>query len=153
MTVIFEPAAAIAAGLCLTARVVDQRGETARHGRRCGWCDYSTDDLRQLVEGYNAWAGYDERRGTYGRHEARVFQGLARAEQQRLIEEAQAFGPPPPEPVVPAPAPPADADPLPAFLRSPTPGGVNSSRPSGSEDRSQPQLPGRSGSSIRAGDR
>ena len=42
----------------------------------------------------------------------RGLQALPRAEQARLVVEAQSF-----EPVQPSPAPPADADPLPAFLR------------------------------------
>lgn len=107
MTVVFEPAEAIAAGLCLTARTI-AKGVTNRHPRPCGWCEYSIDELRQLIEGYNAWAGYKERGGTYERHEARLFQGLPRAEQARLVEIAQAF-PSVPEAVKAQPPPPADA--------------------------------------------
>jgi hypothetical protein len=116
MTVLFEPASAIAAGLCLTARLLSNGVDKGRHPRPCGWCDYAVEELRQLVDGFNAWAGYDERRGTYSRFEASVFQGLPASEQARLVLAAQAF-----EPMEPATATPADADPLPAFLRQEAP--------------------------------
>jgi hypothetical protein len=88
-TVIDEPASAVAAALCLSAR--DRDGVTRRHPRRCGWCDYPAGVLRSMVEGFNAWAGYDDRRGTYDRHDARVFQGLPRARQAELVRDAQGF--------------------------------------------------------------
>ncbi len=91
MTVIFEPASAIAAGLCLTARTITTDGRTARHPRPCGWCDYPIDDLRKLIDGFNAWAGWSERSHSYERHEARVFAELKVAEQMALVLEAQAF--------------------------------------------------------------
>jgi len=113
VTVLFEPASAIAASICIAARTLSS---VARHPRPCGWCDWPTDELRKMLEGFNAWAGYDERKGTYRQFDARVFQGLPPKEQARLVLEAQAF-PPPAQPVQPAAAAPADADPLPAFLR------------------------------------
>lgn len=109
MTVIFEPAAAIAAAICIAARTLDS---VARHPRPCGWCDWPLEELRRMVDGFNTWAGYDERRGTYRQFDAQVFQGLPHSEQERRIVEAQALKPM--EPIAP---PPADADPLPAFLR------------------------------------
>ena len=116
MTVLFEPAEAIAAGHCLTARTISRAAQpaaTTAHPRRCAWCDWPAEELRSMVEGYNAWAGYDPARGTYGRHEARVFQDLPRAEQQRQVIAAQGLEEPVAEPVQPvdtAPPPPADAE-------------------------------------------
>lgn len=89
-TVLFDPAAAIAAGICLTARSVAPK-TLDRHPRPCGWCEYEPDELRQMIDGFNAWAGFRERSGTYERHDARVFAELPRAEQARLVLEAQAF--------------------------------------------------------------
>jgi hypothetical protein len=109
--VLFEPEAAIAASLCMTARIVSRHGVSERHPRRCGWCDYPIETLRQLVDGFNEWAGYQEKTGTYREHEARRFQGLPRSEQLRLITEAQAF--PPDEPVpMPSPPPVAASEPV-----------------------------------------
>lgn len=110
MTVLFEPASAVAASICIAARMLDS---TARHPRPCGWCEYSIDELRRMVEGYNAWAGYDERKGTYARFEAAVFQGLPRSEQAAQVLAAQAFEP---MEAVADVAADADPDPLPAWL-------------------------------------
>ena len=113
MTVIDEPAAAVAAGLCLTARVIADHSVTTRHPSRCGWCAYPTVELAVMISGFNAWAGFDERRGTYQRHDARIFGELPRDRQRALVVEAQAFeadDPPPPEPLTAPIAPPADVD-------------------------------------------
>jgi hypothetical protein len=115
--VLFDPASAIAAGICLTARSVAPR-TVDRHPRPCGWCDYSPDELRQMIDGFNAWAGFSERSGTYERHDARVFAELPRAEQARLVLEAQAF--PPERAMERSPEPPADAteaDMTPSWMR------------------------------------
>jgi hypothetical protein len=112
MTVIDEPAAAVAAGRCVTARslAVPGRDRTmANHPGPCAWCDYPLADLARMVDGFNAWAGWDERRRTYDRHDARVFQDLPRAEQERRIVEAQGFDLVAPT-VVEAAAPVADLD-------------------------------------------
>jgi hypothetical protein len=93
MPVINEPEVAVAAGLCVTARALDPRGVTTPHPRRCTWCDYDRGELARMVQGYNAWAGYSERSGTYERHEARVFAELPRDEQLRRIVEAQGLEP------------------------------------------------------------
>lgn len=115
MTVLFEPASAVAAGICLTARTLTRDGiHPPRHPRPCGWCDYPLDALRSMLEGYNEWAGFKERSRTYERHEARVFQDLSAARQAELVLEAQSF-PPLPEPVEAVPTP-ADPDALPAFF-------------------------------------
>jgi hypothetical protein len=58
MAVIDDPAVAIAAGLCLTARSIDERGVTSQHDRPCQWCDYPLPELARLVDGYNQWAGW-----------------------------------------------------------------------------------------------
>lgn len=103
MAVIDEPAAAVAASLCLIAR--DRDGVTTRHPRRCGWCDYPEADLRAMVDGFIAWADPDEKRRTYGRHAARVFAELSATQQAALVAEAQGFEP---EPTTPATTSPAD---------------------------------------------
>lgn len=115
MSVILEPASAVAAGICLAARTIGKppgilRG---RHPRPCGWCDYPPDDLRRLIEGYNVWAGWSEKRRTYERHDARVFAELPAAVQAELVLAAQDF-----PALEPAPATPADPDPdaLPSFF-------------------------------------
>lgn len=96
MSVIDEPASAVAAALCLVARNND--GVTSRHPRRCGWCDYPTDELVRMVDGFNTWAGFNDRRRTYERHDARVFAELPPARQAELVLAAQGFDPEP-EPV------------------------------------------------------
>ena len=91
MAVITEPEVAVAIGRCVTARSLATvtRQVTSQHPRRCAWCDYPLAELARMVEGYNAWAGYSERSGTYQRHEARVFAELPRDEQVRRIVAAQ----------------------------------------------------------------
>lgn len=119
MSVIDEPAAAVAASLCLTARVIADHAVTTRHPSRCGWCDYPVTELAAMVDGFNAWAGFDERNGTYQRHDARIFAELPRERQRALVIEAQAFEveePPPPEPMDAPAAPPADAAEVPSWL-------------------------------------
>jgi hypothetical protein len=110
VTVIEEPADAIAAGLCLAARTLSPKAETNRHPRPCGWCVWDLDALRQLVDGFNRWAGYSERSGTYDRHDARVFQDLPAAEQRRLVLIAQDFPDASPEPDEIVPEPPAEEE-------------------------------------------
>jgi hypothetical protein len=95
MTVIDDPAAAGAAGRCVIARSVSDRAVTNLHPRPCGWCDYPLPDLSRLVEGFNAWAGSNSRSNTFAHHELRLWSELPRAEQDRLITEAQAFEPAP----------------------------------------------------------
>lgn len=90
MAVIDEPASAVAASLCLAARDRKDR-TTTRHPGRCGWCPYPADELTRMVEGFNAWAGWNERRGTYERHDARVFAELPRDRQAALVAAAQAI--------------------------------------------------------------
>lgn len=110
MTVIFEPASAIAASRCLTARSIDPvHGRTNAHPRPCGWCPTPVEGLRSMVEGFNQWSGFDVAKNTYERHEVRVFVDLPRAEQERQIVEAQDFPPvveAEPEPVAVRPEPP-----------------------------------------------
>lgn len=109
MTVIFEPAAAIAAGLCLTARTIAD-GRTARHDRPCGWCAYPLEELRRMVAGFEAWAERD-RRDIPRRFEVVAFQSLPGRQQQALVLAAQDF---PPASAEPAPQPIADPPPPPA---------------------------------------
>jgi hypothetical protein len=100
VTVIFEPASAVAAGICLTARLIAD-GRTDRHPRPCGWCDWPTDDLSRMLAGFEAWAERDEK-GVPRRLEVVQFQSLPGREQAELVLAAQSF--PEPEPVaVPAP--------------------------------------------------
>ena len=123
MTVIDEPAAAIAAGRCLTARSLARKpGDvwTVSHPRTCGWCDYPPDVLRRLIEGFNAWAGWAERSRSYERHDARVWAESARRDPdaaERQIVAAQGFQPTEPvdgpvahDPEAPPPAPPVDEE-------------------------------------------
>jgi len=112
MTVIDDPAAAGAAGRCVIARSVSDRAMTSSHPRACGWCDYPLADLSRMVEGFNAWAGYNSRSNTFAHHELRVWSELPRDEQERRIVEAQAF--PEDEPPVAAPS---VAEEGPAWLR------------------------------------
>lgn len=84
-----DPAAAVAAGICLVAQVLG--AQTPRHPRRCGWCEYPPDELSRMLTAFAGWAGREERTGTYGRHEARVFAELPRSRQLELVTAAQAF--------------------------------------------------------------
>ena len=99
MAVIDEPAAAIAASRCLTARSLSRKpgGEwTESPARRCGWCDYPPEVLAALIDGFNAWAGWSERSRTYERHDARVWAEMARRdhdEAERQIVAAQGLQP------------------------------------------------------------
>lgn len=123
MSVIDDPAVARAIDRCVTARAIaDRRGPVTRtHPRPCGWCDYPTDHLVRLLEGFNVWSGWDERTRTYERHDVRVWTVAARrnpAEAERLIVAAQGLveplpaTPPPPahESGAPQPAPPVDEE-------------------------------------------
>ena len=93
-TLLDEPAAAVAASLCLLAR--DRRGGTTpRHPRRCAWCDWPPAQLAEMVDGFNDLAGFSERKGTYRRHAARVFAGLPPARQAELVRAAQELEPEP----------------------------------------------------------
>jgi hypothetical protein len=88
-----EPASAIAASHCLTARTIDDRGTTRLHPRPCGWCIWPVPVLTGMVDEFNVRAGYDPRRGTHQRHDARVFASLSRADQVAAVLEAQEFEP------------------------------------------------------------
>ena len=86
---IFEPADAIAAGICVAARAINERGVTSAHPQRCAWCDHALDQLARRVEGFIAWAGWNEATQTYARSNVRAFAELPRDEQRRLVIEAQ----------------------------------------------------------------
>lgn len=104
-----EPAAAIAASRCLTARSIarPRRGPwTEQHPRECSWCDLPLDFLRGAIEGWNAWAGPEDRGNgvVYARYDAQAFAELARrdpAEAERQIVAAQGLADPTPSPVEP----------------------------------------------------
>lgn len=113
MSVIDEPAVAVAASRCLTARTVARRAGdewTPSHPRTCAWCDYPTAALARLVDGFNAWAGAKdvEGRRVYARYdvqrfaeEARRHPDLAEAqivEAQGLVAEISPRPLPPPDP-------------------------------------------------------
>lgn len=87
--VIDDAPSAVAAAHCLSAR--DRDGRTRLHPSRCSWCDYPTDELHGMVERFRTWAGFDEKRGTYRRHDVRVFGELSRERQAALVREAQGF--------------------------------------------------------------
>ena len=93
MTRLEDPASAVAASLCVGARMPGGTGATRRHPRRCGWCDWPPAELSRMVEAFNLTAGRDERRGTWARHDVRVFTSLPRAEQEALVAATQGFEP------------------------------------------------------------
>jgi hypothetical protein len=138
MGVISDPPAAVAAGLCLTARSIDREGVTAQHPRPCAWCDYPLPELLRLVDGYNQWAGWSERAGTFERHEARVFAELPREEQRRMVLEAQGMVP--------------ESQPVrteePALSHGEGVGGSDPSARRVAKDRSGCRVSGRSGSDL-----
>jgi hypothetical protein len=110
-----DAAVAIAMAHCLTARTLDPKHRlTDRHPAACGWCDYPTDELRAAVEEFNAWAAFDDRHRTTGRHATRAFTELRDTEREALVIAAQALTSRPwglPEPEKPAEPP----DPVPAI--------------------------------------
>ena len=92
MSRIDDPASAVAASLCVIARsVLVTVPVTNRHPSACGWCDYPAPVLSGMVADFNYRAGYDQKHGTYARHDVRVFAALPRAEQVALVAEAQAL--------------------------------------------------------------
>jgi hypothetical protein len=95
MSRIDDPASAVAASLCLLARRLDERGITPRHPRPCDWCVWPIAVLVEMVEAFNAAAGYDPRRGTYAndRHDVRVFGSAPRADQVAQVTAAQGLEP------------------------------------------------------------
>lgn len=124
MAVIDEPATARAVERCLIARSIDKRGETRTHPRRCEWCDYPLEVLRQQLDGFNAWAGWSESGHSYERHEVRVWVEWARthaAEAEAQIVAAQGLlepmDDPPPPPAHGAPPAPIEED-VTAWLNS-----------------------------------
>lgn len=112
MAVIDEPAAAVAAARCLSARTLARRpGDEWRptHPRRCAWCAYEPATLSGMLDGWNAWSGAKERgRATvYERYSAQAFSELQRrdpAEAERQIVEAQGLEAEPMEAQAPGPA-------------------------------------------------
>lgn len=96
---ITDPASAAAAARCLAARVRDaQRWLTTEHPSRCGWCDYPTDVLAPMIDGFWQRAGFDQRQhtdlsGVVG------FESLPRDAQRARITAAQQLeDEPPPAP-------------------------------------------------------
>ena len=88
-----EPAVAIAMARCLQARVYDaEHRVTDRHPKACGWCDAPASAIAKVVDAFNAWAEFDDRRRTAGRHAVRTFAELTREEQERQIAAAQELG-------------------------------------------------------------
>ena len=93
MTHIDDPASAVAASLCLAARSVDDRGRTRRHPGECSWCAWPVPQLAEMIAGFNREAGYNPRRGTHERLDARVFAEQRRADQVAQVTEAQGLEP------------------------------------------------------------
>jgi hypothetical protein len=93
VTRIDDPASAVAAALCASARMPGGTGTTRRHPRRCGWCDYPVRELAAMVAAFNQVAGRDERRGTWARHDVRVFTGLPHDAQVAQVAAAQEIEP------------------------------------------------------------
>jgi hypothetical protein len=112
-----DPAVAIAMGHCAMARTRDPEHRVTRfHAAECGWCVYPAAELRTAIAEFNAWAEYDDRRRTTGRHATRTFADLTPAQREARIAEAQALGavpwhiPPPENPEPEAEHPPAHVE-------------------------------------------
>ena len=86
---LLDPAAAVAVGICLTARLITEPGRlpvTTRHPAvGCGWCDWPLGELTALLAGFDPDG-----------HDARVFAGLRRDHQAAMVQAAQAIPDPPP---------------------------------------------------------
>jgi hypothetical protein len=100
-----DPAAAVAAGRCLNARVYDpDRWLTTDHPSRCGWCVYPQPVLAEMIADFHRWAGWDERRRVFAHHELRVWAELKREQQRDQVAAAQELeSEPPPAPLAPVP--------------------------------------------------
>lgn len=105
--VTFEPEVAVAIARCVTSRSLADRARKTvdvDHPRACGWCDYPVDELVRSITGFNEWAGWNETKRTYERHDVRVFAELPRERQRELVLVAQAFEPDAIVPLAPDPA-------------------------------------------------
>ncbi len=107
MPALDDPAAAVAASLCLLSRGHALR-RTSRHPGPCAWCDYPAAELSRIVAEFVEWASFGERHGTSGRHATRAFAALPRDEQAAQVAAAQGLGAP--EPMAPPEPPGADAE-------------------------------------------
>lgn len=95
MTAVLDPASAVAAGICVSARLratEGRRAVTARHPiQGCGWCDWPLEALIAAVEEFDPDGP-----------EARTFAGLRRERQEAMVLAAQAIPEPPARPAAPA---------------------------------------------------
>lgn len=113
-----EPDVAGAISRCVASRALG--APTAVHQVACGWEDYPTEVLAAALRDFTAWAEFDDRANTTGRHVLRTFADLPRERQRELITAAQAFPDVAAKPVEPVETPPADVPEEPAWLTQPT---------------------------------
>jgi hypothetical protein len=111
-TVLWDPAEGLAAARCQLARWKDPAHRlSADHPSSCVFCPYPDLELARLVDGWNEWAGLDER-GRYARLEVERFAEEGRrspTRQRELITAAQELTG---EPWPPPPATPAKEEPV-----------------------------------------
>jgi hypothetical protein len=87
-----QPAAAVAAGKCLLARLfprVKVRVEGLDHAGPCQWCDYPSDVLVGWLRDFHGWAGYDADADSYREPTVRDFRHMPRPRQRELVRAAQ----------------------------------------------------------------
>ncbi len=86
-----EPASAVAAAKCLTARLwVPGMGALdpgALHPRPCAWEDFTRDELAHLLADFNSEAGYNDRTNRYADQAVQRFR--ASPDQSRQVRAAQ----------------------------------------------------------------
>jgi hypothetical protein len=87
-----DPASAVAAAKCLTARLWTPSKESvldpgAFHPRPCAWEDYTRPELVRMLHDFNLAVGYDDRSNRYEDPEVQRFR--TRADQSALVRTAQ----------------------------------------------------------------
>lgn len=97
MSEIRDPEVAIAAAKCWLARwggsVLDHIPVAAHHPRPCGFCEYPSDKLIDLVAEFMAWADPPTPMGEPSalRPELEAFLALSQRQQRRLVNKAQGY--------------------------------------------------------------
>ncbi len=88
-----DPASAVAVSKCLIHRLTGYRPKTldvsSFHPEPCAWCDYPVDALRELLDTFTDWAGYDSRTDRYRQQVVEQFRAFPISVQQRMVREAQ----------------------------------------------------------------
>lgn len=97
VSVIRDPAIAVAAAKCHLARWHDMKGilPNGFHPEDCGFCDYPADRLAEAVVEFSNWAGLHQTKTSDETVAVRVdverFLSLPREEQSRLVLKAQGY--------------------------------------------------------------